>query len=178
MTNAELQRLHDLRAAGKELSVPEIKALLRECENFIRNAESDKRELEQNLMEIQEDYREVCDELSEINEEYRSEQKEAQAKGYGAAQMETLHRVFQDNIKTFEEEKKELEQLLNNTKRQIAEYPENLKSAIADKEELERELMWKDGSMERSMTNGPGKMIGGAIIWFVIISVIVKACGG
>ena len=159
-----------MAANDNSQKVAQLKQQLEECNAFIKNA---KKETEDELMECQKDYQEACKELDEAKEDYQKALKRADAENFGPQQVQAMKKMMEEAIAAAEKDKTEAYNYLTHAQQEMKELPKLLEQAEAQKKSLEKQL-----ALRESATNSPGRMIGGAIIWAVIIFIILKACGG
>lgn len=150
----------------------ELKELLRKCNDFIKNT---KKECEEELAECKADYQEACVELESAKREYREELQRAEVAGYNSNQLKTLTSMFEESITLATKRCEEAHGYLERAQADMDRFPDLLKSAKADKERFEKELFVLE---EVGPKKFPLQIIGGAIIWGIIILLILKACGG
>lgn len=146
----------------------ELKESLNECNDFIQNR---KKAWDIQLAEVQERYQEICHEIEETKQEYKSELARAERENFSSQQFTNLRNVFDDDLNNLEKERIAYKGYVEKLQKYIKDYPEYLKSALEDKEKIEVEIR-----LLESGSNNPVHMVIGAIIWFVIIAVIFRAC--
>lgn len=81
--------------------------------------------------------------------------------------------MMQEGITSAEEYKNQMSDYLEKAQKYMKELPKLLEQAKADQKSIEEQL-----AIYETTTAGPGRIIGGAIIWAIIILFLFKACGG
>ena len=80
---------------------------------------------------------------------------------------------MQEEIASAEKRKTQAFEYLQDAQKLMEELPELLKLAKEEQKSLEEQLAIYDTGI-----SGPPAVIGGAIIWAIIIFILFKACGG
>ena len=150
--------------------IRQLKEKLEMCKEFIKN---EPKEAQKELAECQQDYQEACRELDKVKKEYQEALKQAEIEHYSDKQMQTMERTMQEAITSAEEYKNQMSDYLEKAQKHIEELPGLLKLAKEEQKSIEEQLAISD----RGIT-GPPAVIGGAIIWIIIIFILFKACGG
>ena len=159
-----------MAANDSNQKVRQLKEKLEMCKDFIKNAQ---KEAEKDLAECQKDYQDACRELDRAKNDYQRELKKAEIEHYSAKQMQTMENMMQEGIALAEKHKNQASEYLQDAKKHTEELPELLKLAKEEQESLEEQLAIYDTGI-----SGPPAVIGGAIIWAIIIFILFKACGG
>ena len=147
----------------------ELNRLLRECNNFIRNA---KTEWEQDLKECQKDLEDATAELKRAESEYQNELKRALSENYSEAQIATLKQIHGEIIASCKKNKRRAEEDVQKAQEYLEKYPELLAQAKADKECIEAKL-----AIREPQVNGGIKWAINIGFWVIVIAVLLKACG-
>ena len=154
---------------NKPTDPKELNRLLRECNDFIRNA---KTEWEQDLKECQKDLEDATAELSRAEKEYQNELMQALAENYSEAQIASLKQIHEEVIASCKKNKQRAEEDVQKAQEYLAKYPELLAQAKADKERIEAQL-----AIREPQVNGGVKWAINIGFWVIVIAVFLKACG-
>lgn len=148
----------------------QLKEQLGECKKFIQTAQ---REAERDLAECQRDYQDACKELNKTKAEYQKELKRAALENFSPQQVQTMEKMFQEAIASDEKYKDEMFGYLEDAQKFMKELPKLLEQAKAEARSLEDQL-----ALYEPNTASTWQIIGGVVIWAIIIFLIFKACGG
>ena len=159
-----------MSTGAKKEDINSLKEDLKMFNDFIKNAE---KEYSKELEECRKDYQEACKEIEREQRQYQKDLQDAKAKNYGPSQIETLNRFHEESIEAAENQKRKALEFLQQAQEQMDSLPQLLEDARKGKQSTEAKI-----NLLRASINTPKDMIGGAIIWIIIIAAILKACGG
>lgn len=147
--------------------------LKQELEMHKKFIKTESNEAQKDLEECQKDYQEACRELDQAKKDYQKALKRAEIEHYSAKQMQTMEKMMQEEIASAEKRKDEALGYLEKAQEYMKELPKLLEQAKAEQKSIEEQLAIYDTGI-----SGPPAVIGGAIIWAIIIFILFKACGG
>ncbi|MBD5133762.1 MAG: hypothetical protein HDT38_04735 [Clostridiales bacterium] len=148
----------------------QLKQELEKCKKFIKTAQ---KEAEDELRECQIDYQEACEEVEEIEREYQKDLKIAADENYNIQQIQVMEKMTEEGRAMAKRHKDAAYGYLEKAQEYMEKLPELLELAKEEAESLEKQI-----ALYESTTTSARQMIGGAIIWAIVIFLIFKACGG